>query len=399
MAEVRLFTNDREAVFLRRPNRFLIVAGDTDEELACHCPNPGRLLELLFPGSRLILERRVKQANAKTAWTAAGLYHGNTVVPLASFRANLAAEKLILYKIIPNLREFVGEYTLGPSRFDFLCIDKRGGKHLVEVKACSLIEHGVAMFPDAPSGRALKHLEELAALSSQGYQCHMLFVIVHSNPIGFIPNLHTDPAFAAGLSRYGHAVHAPTGIRSSGIGPVVVHAALLRCNQNGLVSLVNHSVPVNLSHGALAESNGGNYLVLLELPKDRKIAVAALGTLNFPRGWYAYAGSARKNLSQRISRHLRKERKLKHWHLDYLTPHAKTIQALPIASYRNLECTLAGDLRKLGGRTVKDFGSSDCHCPGHLCYFPEQPLSNPAFVDLLMRYRHVEALINHDEKR
>jgi sugar fermentation stimulation protein A len=396
VARARLFTNDREAVFLRRPNRFLVIAGDADEELACHCPNPGRLLELLFSGDRLILERRAERAGAKTAWTAAGLYHRDTVVPLVSARANLAAEKLILREIIPNLREFVSEYTLGSSRFDFLCTDKRGGKHVVEVKACSLIEHGVAMFPDAPSGRALKHLEELAALSLQGYQCHVLFVIVHSSPSCFIPNLHTDPAFASGLSRYGHAVHAPAGVRSSGAGPVAVHAALLRCNQNGSAFLVNPSVPVDLSHGAAAESNAGNYLILLELPESRRISVAALGTLDFPGGWYVYAGSARKNLSRRMSRHLRKERKLKHWHLDYLTPCAKTIQALPIASYRNLECALAGDLRTLGGRTVKGFGSSDCRCPGHLCYFPEPPLCNPAFVDLLMRYRHVEALIKPD---
>ncbi|MDR3191576.1 MAG: sugar fermentation stimulation protein SfsA, partial [Treponema sp.] len=55
---VQLFRNDLAGRFLRRPNRFLIIAESGGEELACHCPNPGRLTECLFPGTELILERR-----------------------------------------------------------------------------------------------------------------------------------------------------------------------------------------------------------------------------------------------------------------------------------------------------------------------------------------------------
>jgi sugar fermentation stimulation protein A len=390
-AEVRLFTNHREALFVRRPNRFLIIARDGDEEIPCHCPNPGRLIEFVFPGSRLILERRAPAPPgraapaAKTAYTAVGIYYRDTVVPLFSSRANGAAEKLILKKIIPRLREVHPEYSIGPSRFDFLCVDAAGDRHLVEVKACSLVEYGAAMFPDAPSGRALKHLEELAELSRQGYRCHILFVIVHGKPRVFIPNLHTDPLFAAALSRYGRAGRCAPG-------KAAVHGVLLRCGGDGLASLADPAVPVNLSHGGLAESNGGNYLVLLELPEDREIPVGALGTLPFRRGWYVYAGSARKNLSQRISRHLRKVRKQKHWHLDYLSPWAKTLKAFPVMSYRNRECDLARDLEALGGTAVPGFGASDCHCGSHLYYFPEPPMGNRAFVDMLLRWRHREAL-------
>jgi sugar fermentation stimulation protein A len=120
--EVKLFTNDREALFIRRPNRFLIIAGDekTGEELACHCPNPGRLIEFVFPGARLILEKRAGPAElpqkagragsknarqAKTAYSAAGIYYRNRVAPLFSSRANMAAERLILDRIIPGIRE------------------------------------------------------------------------------------------------------------------------------------------------------------------------------------------------------------------------------------------------------------------------------------------------------
>ncbi|MDR2185487.1 MAG: DNA/RNA nuclease SfsA [Treponema sp.] len=412
---VRLFRNDLEAVFVRRPNRFLIIAKDGNREIPCHCPNPGRLIEFFgfrdsgIPGARLILEERPREAKttAKTAFTAAGIYYRNAVAPLFSSRANRAAEKLILPRIIPGLREIQAEYTIGASRFDFCCTGEQGARHLIEVKACSLIEYAAAMFPDAPSERALKHLEELAELSRRGYVCHVLFVIVHGKPSVFIPNLHTDPAFAAALSRLGRAVDPPgdrtekggTGA-AAGKGPVLVHAALLRCNSRGGAKLAVPSVPVDLSHGALAASNRGSYLVLLELAGAAETEVGALGTVSFEAGWYVYAGSAQRNLFSRISRHQRKVRKRKHWHIDYLSPWAKTIKAVPIMSYRNLECELAQALTKLGGRAVPGFGSSDCRaapgkrrCPSHLYYFADPPLRNRAFVDLLLRFRHREGLL------
>jgi sugar fermentation stimulation protein A len=238
------------------------------------------------------------------------------------------------------------------------------------------------MFPDAPSGRALKHLEELADLSTQGYECHILFVVTHIKPDVFIPNLHTDPEFAAALSRHS--------------GAVAVHAALLRGDAAGRTSLVSAALPVDLSHGALAASNSGYYLIVLELAEQQSVEVGALGTVLFKAGWYVYAGSARKNLSRRVSRHLRRQRKQKHWHLDYLVPfaaHGKgTLKALPVCSYRNLECDLAGELGKLGGTPVPAFGSSDCKCPSHLYYFREPPMGSREFVDMLLRYRHVEGL-------
>ncbi|GHV95862.1 hypothetical protein AGMMS50293_21820 [Spirochaetia bacterium] len=379
---IQLFRNDLEAVFVRRPNRFLIIAKAGRREIRCHCPNPGRMTEMLFPGARLILEKRkiaVKPAAAKTSYTAAGIYYHDGVAPLISARANLAAEALILKKIIPGLREIHSEFTLGNSRFDFLCIDKQGRRHLVEVKACSLIEYGVAMFPDAPSARALKHLEELALLRETGYCCHVLFVIVHSKPKVFIPNLHTDPELAAALNRYAKTVE--------------IHAALIRCDKDGNAALVKSSVPVDLSCGELAAKNAGSYLVVLEIAEAAEIAAGSLGTIAFKAGWYVYAGSALKNLTQRLNRHLRKVRKAKHWHLDYLTPFAKNIDALPIRSCRNLECCLAAALKALGGRGIPRFGCTDCRnsggkCESHLYYFKTNPMKDRAFVEMLLEFRH-----------
>jgi sugar fermentation stimulation protein A len=384
----KLFRNDLEAVFVRRPNRFLVAARAGKREIPCHCPNPGRMTEMLFPGAKLILEKRPASAKAKTAWTAAGIYYRDGVVPLVSARANIAAKELILKKIIPGLREIHGEFTLGASRFDFLCLDRQGNRHLVEVKACSLVEYGAAMFPDAPSTRALKHLEELAALCEKGFRCHVLFVILHGRAKVFVPNLHTDPELAAALSRYGKT----TGY--SGGGPVEIHAALIRCNRDGAAALIKAAVPVDLSHGALAAGNRGSYLIILELRKTAIAAAGSLGNMSFKAGWYVYAGSAMKNLSRRVSRHLRKIRKQKHWHLDYLTPHAESISALPIRSYHNLECKLAAALKGLGGGGIPGFGCSDCRCDSHLYYFKTNPLHSRDFVETLLRFRHIEGLKN-----
>ncbi|MDR1909375.1 MAG: DNA/RNA nuclease SfsA [Spirochaetaceae bacterium] len=380
------FWNDREGVFVSRPNRFLVKVRSGDEELSCYCPNPGRLLEFTLPGERFIVQKNPPPPlyrPQRTRWTAVGVYHGDDVVPLYAYVANMIASELVLPSIIPSIRVLWPEFSIGGSRFDFLAEDRRGVVHLVEVKACSLVEHGVAMFPDAPSERALRHLEELAVLAGEGYRCHMLFMIVHGKPKRLVPNLHTDPAFAAALSR-----HA---------GRVALHTALIRCDGSGYVKLSRAQVPVDLSHGDLAERNSGNYLLVLELKRTRRLEIGALGSVLFRAGWYVYAGSAAKNLSQRMARHLRRVRKKIHWHIDYLTPHAGELRALPIRSYRNLECRLAGALGDLGGAPVPGFGCSDCACGkgggSHLYYFEKAPLQDRAFIDTLLRFRHTEALV------
>ncbi len=300
------------------------------------------------------------------------------MVPLFSARANGVVEQGVLPVLFPKARQIQAEYTLGDSRFDFRVLDGDGTTHLIEVKACSLVEEGIAMFPDAPSERAVKHIEELAELASQGYRCHILFVIVHGNPERFIPNLHTDPAFAAALSKA--AAH------------IQVHGVALDADERGEGHIINLNVPVDLSYGSLAEENRGSYLVALELSEAVQIDVGSLGPVAFKAGWYVYSGSAQKNLAQRVARHLRHSRKGLHWHIDYLSNQGGKIIGLPIASENNLECELAAALRRIGGEAVPRFGSSDCCCESHLYYFPDPPLKNRSFLSLLFYFRHRRAL-------
>jgi sugar fermentation stimulation protein A len=267
---------------------------------------------------------------------------------------------------------------MGHSRFDFFVIDAQGQRHLIEVKACSLVENGVAMFPDAPSDRASKHLEELAALTDSGYRCHIVFMIVHGNPRVFMPNPHTDPLFTSTLSRLSPKLH--------------IHAVLLSAAADGFGRITSTDVPIDLSYGTLAEEDRGSYMMLLHLPQNGHAQIGQLGEFDFPQGWYVYAGSAQRNLKARIARHQRRVKQKLHWHLDYLSPYADKIIALPVAGYTNLECQIAQALADLGGRPFRGFGSSDCGCPSHLYYFADPPLKDRTFVDLLLQARHVWAL-------
>ena len=186
------------------------------------------------------------------------------------------------------------------------------------------------------------------------------------------------------------------------IVPLFCKAVKMHCDRDGTGWLAG-SIPVDLSYGKLAAGDGGNYLIILELPEPREAKVGALGTVAFRAGWYVYAGSARKNLSRRIGRHLRKTGKRKHWHIDYLCPLAGKIRALPFLSCRNLECELAAALAETRGEAVPRFGASDCRsnakndtggggCESHLYFFPDPPMENRKFIEMLLLFRHRNSL-------
>lgn len=115
---------------------------------------------------------------------------------------------------------------------------------------------------------------------------------------------------------------------------------------------------------------GGTYLLLLcQRHKSAHIQVGALGGIEFPSGWYAYVGSARRGLRARVGRHLRVKGKRLHWHIDYLRRRC-SIAEVACWTDGTSECDLAGSLTVAGGRPVRGFGCSDCRCCSHLFRFP-----------------------------
>jgi sugar fermentation stimulation protein A len=110
----------------------------------------------------------------------------------------------------------------------------------------------------------------------------------------------------------------------------------------------------------------GTYILLIELPRGANMKVGALGTLEFPQGFYAYCGSALGGLGARINRHLRKEKKIR-WHIDYLLKEGRVKRVIYAPTDERLECQLAQKLREVF-HSFPGFGSSDCHCPSHLFF-------------------------------
>ena len=115
-------------------------------------------------------------------------------------------------------------------------------------------------------------------------------------------------------------------------------------------------------------SETGGYVLLLRLKERSDIRIGRLGTIQFNSGYYAYVGSAMRGLKQRITRHLRKDKKL-HWHIDYLLEKANVVKVIVCQSDNSIECDVAGEIGSMYN-VINGFGSSDCTCSGHLYYSP-----------------------------
>lgn len=110
----------------------------------------------------------------------------------------------------------------------------------------------------------------------------------------------------------------------------------------------------------------GVYVLIIQLDADTSIRVGALGKKTLKKGLYAYVGSAQTNLEQRIKRHFKKEKRL-FWHIDYLLSKktAKIVKVLYKQADRIEECEIARNVSQKG-KSINDFGSSDCNCKSHL---------------------------------
>jgi Uri superfamily endonuclease len=121
----------------------------------------------------------------------------------------------------------------------------------------------------------------------------------------------------------------------------------------------------------LPTSQGGTYIVMLWLPARQHLTIGRLGAYDLPRGYYRYAGSAQRGLASRLHRHLHGAT-TRHWHLDYLRPHARVMAWRAYADNSQPECQLAQRLLAWGQIVIPRFGASDCSCPSQLLYYPRR---------------------------
>ena len=115
---------------------------------------------------------------------------------------------------------------------------------------------------------------------------------------------------------------------------------------------------------------GGTYTLVLDRTGDGPVEVGALGTIDFPAGWYAYTGSALgAGGFSRVERHravASGDNDARHWHVDYLLGDAATGVDSVVTTTAGIECAVARRLADAVGESVPDFGCSDCDCASHL---------------------------------
>ena len=195
------YLNICSARFLARPNRFVARVEREGTEETVHVKNTGRCRELLVPGATVYLTRG-DNLHRKTQYDLVAVEKGPLLVNLDSQAPNRAfAEWARAGRFRPELTLLRPETTWGNSRFDFYWEGTGGRRGFVEVKGVTLEEGGHARFPDAPTLRGVKHLEELARCREQGYEAAVCFVLQMGGMVDFAPNDATHPAFGDALRR------------------------------------------------------------------------------------------------------------------------------------------------------------------------------------------------------
>jgi sugar fermentation stimulation protein A len=224
------YANIRPAVFISRPNRFIAKVEVDGQEETVHVKNTGRCKELLLPGRTVWLEEG-SNPNRKTKYDLIAVDKDGLLVNMDAQAPNkVFAEWAMDGKFIPNLTLLRPETTWGSSRFDFYW-EAGERKGFVEVKGCTLEENGFCRFPDAPTERGVKHLNELTACLSEGYEAAVCFIIQMDGMKEFSPNDATHPAFGDAL----RAAQA-AGVRVLAVGCAVEPDSLR----------ITHHIPVAL---------------------------------------------------------------------------------------------------------------------------------------------------------
>jgi len=211
---MKLINSTLIATFKNRPNRFLaeVILNDDNKgkkELLAHVPDPGRLKELLVPNAEVILIESSNQ-NRKTQFSLIGVKTGNIWINIDSMISNRLFNEE--YQKIAFFRDYEiirSEYTFGKSRFDFFMRNIRTNKQaLIEIKSVTLVKNGKALFPDAPTLRGTKHVNELKNAILQGYDASIVFIVKRNDVYSFSPNELIDVEFSHALKdAYQSGVH------------------------------------------------------------------------------------------------------------------------------------------------------------------------------------------------
>ncbi len=192
------YKNIIKGKFISRPNRFIAQVEIDGRAEICHVKNTGRCKELLIPGVTVYLEQSDNPTRS-TKYDLIAVEKGTTLINMDSQAPNkVIYEWIKAGNYFKNITVFKPEAVYGDSRFD-LYLEADGERIFAEVKGVTLENDGVAMFPDAPTERGVKHIGELVKAVDNDYKAYIFFVIQMDECRYFTPNTATHPQFAATL--------------------------------------------------------------------------------------------------------------------------------------------------------------------------------------------------------
>lgn len=191
--------------FVQRDNRFRATVNIGGLDQWAHVPNSGRLTELFTPGQPVWLSR-VDGSHRKTRFDLKLVEYDSVLVSVDARLPNPLFAEAIIDGMLPDFAYPVveREMTLDESRLDFR-LSGRGGVCWLETKSVTLVEQGVARFPDAPTSRGSKHLQTLIKARRSGADAAVVFVVQRPDARQFKPHQQADPIFAEKLGQAAEA--------------------------------------------------------------------------------------------------------------------------------------------------------------------------------------------------
>ena len=219
-----------KGAFLSRPNRFIALVDVNGQTEKCHVKNTGRCKELLVPNAEVYLSLTDNPAR-DTRYDLVTVRKGERLINMDSQVPNK-----VFYEYLQSGRHIEGvtrikpEAKHGGSRFDFY-VEAGDRRIFIEVKGVTLEDDGAALFPDAPTLRGVKHLNELAACIQNGYEAQVVFVIQMRGVRYFMPNTKLHSAFGEAL----------TAAKAAGVG-----VCALDCDVTPDSLEIRGHVPVNI---------------------------------------------------------------------------------------------------------------------------------------------------------
>jgi len=373
METMKLYVDFEKAFFVERDNRFVMTLEKDGQVIKAYVANPGRMEEFLVPGHPFFITSGNK---GKYFYRVVSTFYQDSYVLLDTIKINYLVEQMLKNNRIDAFKDHTSirrEKTIDRSRFDFLVQRKNKKPALLEVKSCSLCHKGVAMFPDAPTERGRRHLEDLNRLARQGYDTYTLYLATHRHASVFIPNGHTDPDYCTAFNKSQNTRFLAYSVELP--GPVSMNLSHLK------------QIPIDYEKAREICMDRGSYLLVLYNNKPFAKEIGSLGEREFKKGYYVYAGSALRGMKSRIRRHLGKNKK-RHWHLDYISPGCmKIVKIYRVRRKERIEVLLTRGLMDICDDYIPGFGASDTSMDSHFFYFSGRPQRRREFLNLVLDFR------------